>query len=140
MLHSQQRALAQLQDERADKQTRTEALAQEQQTLQGRVEEMHTGNAELTTEIERYSALIEPAERALSELEAERAGLTADESEQRKQLQIEEQAHHRALLPCSVLAMSWNTCAARSSMTWGWWSWRKATRWTTSSRCRCARW
>jgi len=98
MLHSQQRALAQLQDERADKQTRTEALAQEQQTLQGRVEEMHTGNAELTTEIERYSALIEPAERALSELEAERAGLTADESEQRKQLQIEEQAHHRALL------------------------------------------
>ncbi len=98
MLHSQQRAVAQLQDELRDKQTRAEALAQERQALQARVEEMHDGNADLTAQIERYTALIEPAETGLAALESERAALTADGNEQRKQLQAEEQSHNRSLL------------------------------------------
>jgi hypothetical protein len=77
----------------ADKQTRTEALAQEQQTLQARVEELHGGDARAD---HRDRTLFGPDRAgrtaALSELEAERAGLSADESEQRKQLQIEEQS------------------------------------------------
>jgi chromosome segregation protein len=98
LLHSQQRALAQLQDELRDKQTRAEALAQEHETLLARVEAMHRGDAELTGQIEQFAALIEPAEADLAALEGERAALTNDENEQRKQLQAEEQTHNRTLL------------------------------------------
>lgn len=98
LLLSQQRTLAQVQDELRDKQTRAEALAQEHQALSSRVAEMHDSNAELTGEIERFAALIEPAEADLAALEAERAALTAEESEQRKHLQAEEQHHNRRLL------------------------------------------
>lgn len=98
LLHSQQRLLAQVQDELRDKQTRADALAQEHETLQTHVAELHGGDAHLTAEIERYAALIEPAEAALASLEAERTSLSADENEQRKQLQGEEQSHNRTLL------------------------------------------
>ena len=98
LLLSQQRALAQLQGELRDKQTRADALAAERQGLQGRVDEMHAGNAELTGQIDHFARLIEPAEAGLVTLEAERAALTDEENEHRRQLQAEEQSHNRLLL------------------------------------------
>jgi chromosome segregation protein len=98
LLASQQRALAQLQGELRDKQARAEALAGEHRALQARVEEMRAGDLHLTGQIEHFARLIEPAEAGLATLEAERAALTDEENEQRKQLQAEEQAHNRLLL------------------------------------------
>ncbi len=98
LLRSQQRTLAQAQDELRDKQARAEALAEEHRALLARVEEMSAGDAALSTQIERYAALIEPAEADLAALEAERTALTEQEDEQRRQLQAEEQAHNRTLL------------------------------------------
>ncbi len=98
LLLNQQRALLQLQSELRDKQTRAEALADEHHTLQQRVEEMHAGNSQLTSQIEHFARLIEPAEADLATLEAERAALTGEEDQHRKHLQAEEQMHNRLLL------------------------------------------
>ena len=98
LLLNQQRALAQVQDELRDKQARAEALAQEHAALLAKVEEMRAGDADLSAQIERYAALIEPAEADLAAVEAERTALTEEENQQRRLLQGEEQAHNRTLL------------------------------------------
>ncbi|MFZ2488701.1 MAG: chromosome segregation protein SMC [Anaerolineae bacterium] len=98
LLTGQQRALAQLQDELRDKQTRAEALAADHAALQARVDAMHGEDSELTAQIDHFTALIDPAETELAQLESDRATLAAQEATERKHLQAEEQTHNRTLL------------------------------------------
>ncbi|MCO5246216.1 MAG: chromosome segregation protein SMC [Anaerolineae bacterium] len=98
MLQNQQRALNQLQQEIAEKETRLAALAQERADLSARIESLRAADHELLADISRFSRLIEPAEQELATLEAERQALISEMAEHRKQLQFEEQTNHTRAL------------------------------------------